>query len=441
MSKSAAAPKNDHSAQRYAKSNEMLARAERVIPLGSQTFSKSRIQFPVPYSPLYLTHGKGGRVWDVDGNEYVDLVSALMPVTLGYCDPDVNAAIAAQLEKGISFSLPTELEIEVAERLQKLIPSAEMVRFGKNGTDATSAAVRLARAFTGRDHILALGYHGWQDWYIGATARNLGVPKAVSELTHKVPFNDLPALSKALESFSGQVAAIILEPVNIEPAPGYLQEAIEAAHRHGALVIFDEVITGFRVHTGGAQAHYGVKPDLSAFGKAMGNGMPVSAVVGRADIMAYMEKIFYSGTFGGEALSLAASKAVIDKMAREPVIKTIWDTGRKLSDGADRIIAAHGLQDTITFTGLPHWRILNFHDRPGARKEAIKTRYLIEMLRSGVLVGSSHNVSYAHTESDVAHVLSGYEIACARIAEDLRDGKLEDRLEVDPIFPVFTVRG
>jgi glutamate-1-semialdehyde 2,1-aminomutase len=185
---------------RYKKSNEMLRRTERVIPLGSQTFSKSRIQFPVPHAPLYLERGKDGRVWDVDGNEYVDLVCGLLAVTLGYGDEDVNTAITKQLEKGISFSLATELEAELAERLVKLVPSAQMVRFGKNGTDATSAAIRLARAFTKRDHVIACGYHGWQDWYIGATTRKLGVPEAVQGLTHKLPFNDIEAVKKAIWS-------------------------------------------------------------------------------------------------------------------------------------------------------------------------------------------------------------------------------------------------
>ena len=164
----------------------MLKRAEKVIPLGSQTFSKSRIQYPQGQAPLFLTHGRGGRVWDVDGNEYVDLVNGLLPIVLGYCDPDVDAAIRAQLDKGIIFSLATELEIELAELLVEIIPSAEMVRFGKNGSDATSACVRIARAATGRDRIAAGGYHGWQDWYIGATTRNKGVPGAVRALDAQV---------------------------------------------------------------------------------------------------------------------------------------------------------------------------------------------------------------------------------------------------------------
>ena len=286
---------------RYKASQQLLEEAEELIPLGSQTFSKSRIQYPEGKSPLFLHNGLGGRVWDVDGNEYVDLVCGLLPVILGYCDPNVDNAIREQLERGITLSLPTTLEIKLAERLVKIIPSAEKVRFGKNGTDATSAAIRLARAYTGRDHVLALGYHGWQDWYIGATSRNKGVPETVSKLTHKLPYNDVAAIKKALDQYPNQIAAIILEPMStVVPLTGYLEELRDITHETGIILIFDEIITGFRFALGGAQEYFNVIPDLSAFGKALGNGMPISAVVGRADIMNEMEEIFFSGTFGGK---------------------------------------------------------------------------------------------------------------------------------------------
>ena len=437
----AKAVKNDHSAERFRRSNEMLARAEKVIPLGSQTFSKSRIQFPAPYAPLFLTHGKGGRVWDVDGNEYVDLVCGLLSVTLGYCDPDVDAAIKKQLDNGISFSLATELETQLAERLVDLIPCAEMVRFGKNGTDATSAAIRLARAFTGREHVIACGYHGWQDWYIGATARNLGVPEGVRELTHKLPYNNIDVIKQAFAAHKEKIAAIILEPASgEEPKKFYLEELRELTRETGTVLIFDEIITGFRWSLGGAQSYYGVTPDLTACGKGMGNGMPISAVLGRADIMQLMEKIFYSGTFGGETLSLAASIAVIDKMKRENVIARLWETGKKLADGVSGLIVKHGLRDHISLSGVDPWKIVVFKDHPKAAKEAIKTRWLIEMLRAGVMIGGSHNICYAHTAEDIAIVTKAYDAALSRIADDLKDGKLAERLETPAIYPVFQVR-
>ncbi len=429
------------SMDRYRRSHALLERAERVIPLGSQTFSKSRTQYPEGAAPLFLSHGRGGRVWDADGHEYVDLVCGLLPVVLGYRDADVDAAIAAQLERGITFSLATELEVEVAERLVEIIPCAESVRFGKNGTDATTAAVRLARAFTGRDRIAATGYHGWQDWYIGATVRDKGVPRAVGELTHRFPYNDLDALKAIFDAHPGEVAAVIMEPMTAaEPRDGYLDEVRELAHGHGALFIFDEIITGFRFALGGAQAHFGVTPDLACFGKGMANGMPLSAVVGRADVMAEMEEIFFSSTFGGETLSLAAAVATIDKMRREPVIETLWKTGAALSERADKEIRKHGLDGVMTVQGLPPWRLLAFRDHPNAEGAAIKTFFIREMLREGVLINSSHNVCYAHGAADIECVSRAYDRTLGRLVEELSRPGFEERLGCPVIRPVFSVR-
>ena len=231
---------------RYKASQELLAEAEKLIPLGSQTLVKAESSIQKASLPYFFITGSV-EGWDIDGNQYVDLVCGLLPVILGYCDPNVDNAIREQLEQGITLSLPTTLEIELAERLVKIIPSAEKVRFGKNGTDATSAAIRLARAYTGRDHVLALGYHGWQDWYIGATSRNKGVPEAVSKLTHKLPYNDIAAINKSLDQYRNQIAAIILEPMStVGPLTGYLETLRDITHETGIILIFDEIITGFR---------------------------------------------------------------------------------------------------------------------------------------------------------------------------------------------------
>jgi len=425
----------------FAQSNDFYRRASRVIPLGSQTFSKARMQYPQDCAPLFLTHGSGGRVWDIDGNEYVDMICGLLPVVLGYRDPDVDTAIRRQLARGISFSLATTLEAELAERLVEIVPCAEMVRFGKNGTDATSACIRLARAYTGRDRVLACGYHGWQDWYIGATTRSKGVPPAVRNLTTLVPYDDLSAVARQFEEGSGDIAAVILEPMNATtPKEGYLAGLRDLAHRHGALLVFDEVITGFRFALGGAQSLFGVTPDLAAFGKGLGNGMPISAVVGRADIMSEMEEVFFSGTFGGEALSLAAAIAVIDKMRNEPVIETLARTGETLAAGARERISRHGLDGVLSIGGHPSWMLLRFADQPTARKEAIRTLFIREMLRNGVLILGSHNICYAHGPNEVAHVLSAYDEALARVAKALGTGDLAGVLGIPPIEPIFRVR-
>lgn len=422
-------------------SHRLLTRAEAVVPLGSQTFSKSRIQLPPGESPLFLTHGEGGRVWDVDGNEYVDMVSGLLPVVLGYRDPNVDCAVRHQLDRGISFSLATELESELAERLIRHVPSAEMVRFGKNGTDATSACIRLARAFTGRDRIALCGYHGWQDWYVGATTRNRGIPTAVSALSHMVAYGDLEAVDQLMSQHPGEFACLIIEPTNVvEPAQGYLEALRDLVRSHGALLIFDEVITGFRWALGGAQAYYGITPDLSAFGKAMANGLPICAVVGRADIMMVMEEIFFSSTFGGETLSLAGAVATVDKLEAEHVPALLWQKGAQLMADARAIATRHGVDDALGLVGSAPWAILSYRDHAGGSAAAVKTLFLREMIAAGVLINASHNVSFAHNRADMAWVLSAWDHAAGVLASELARGALDKRLDNGLIRPVFQVR-
>jgi len=421
---------------RYARSEAALERARRTIPLGAQTFSKSVTQFPLGASPYFAARAKGSRLWDVDGNEYVDFVNALCSVTLGYADPDVNEAVSRQLADGTIFSLSHALEAECAERIVRLVPCAEKVRFGKNGSDATAGAVRIARAATGRDHVLVCGYHGWQDWYIGSTARNLGVPEATRALTHSFPYDDLPALAAALDRLKGQVAAVILEPMNVRfPSPGYLEGVQRLAREAGAVLVFDETITGFRFAKGGAQALFGVTPDLCTLGKGVANGFPLSAVAGRADLMALMEEVFFSFTMGGEALSLAAACATMDKLEREPVVETMAARGTELMAGAAALCARHGLGDAVTVAGHPSWSFLMIGDLE------LKTLFLQEVFARGALTLGTHNMSYAHTEADVAFLLGVYDEVFAGLAAALAEGDVRSRLRCDPLQPLFKVRG
>ena len=270
----------------FQKSESLLARAEQSIPLGTQTFSKSKTQFPFGVSPYFIERGEGSHVFDVDGNEYIDFINALAAITLGYNDPDVNQAVIEQLQQGTIFSLAHPLEMQVAEKIIEMVPGAEKVRFGKNGSDATAGAIRLARAYTGRDHVLVCGYHGWQDWYIGATDRYVGVPGSTRALTHKFEFNNLDSLEIKLKELKNKVAAVILEPMNTTfPKAGFLECVKDLTHQHGAVLIFDEIVTGFRVANGGAQEYFGVVPDLATLGKGLANGFPLSAVTGRTEIM------------------------------------------------------------------------------------------------------------------------------------------------------------
>lgn len=422
-------------------SEEYLARAEKVIPLGSQTFSKSRTQYPYGASPYFITRARGSRCWDLDGNEYVDFVNSLASITLGYSDPDVNAAVTRQLDDGVIFSLPHPIEAEVAELICDMVPCAEMVRFGKNGSDATAGAIRIARAYTGRDRVAVCGYHGWQDWYIGSTARNRGVPQATRDLTHTYAYNDVASLRSLLEAHPGEFAAVILEPMNVtEPAPGFLQEVQSLAHRHGALLVFDETITGFRFANGGAQQLFGVTPDLATFGKGLANGYPVSALAGRRDVMRLMEEIFFSFTFGGEALSLAAAKATLLKLKREPVVSTLARRGESICAGVRKVIEDARVGDMFAVSGHPSWSFLNIRDARGATAFEIKTLFMQELMQRGVLSVGTHNVSYAHTDADVSILLSAYSEILPMIGQVLDQGRLRESLRCKPLVPLFRIR-
>jgi glutamate-1-semialdehyde 2,1-aminomutase len=322
-----------------------------------------------------------------------------------------------------------------------MVPCAESVRFGKNGSDATSGAIRVARAFTGRDHVAVCGYHGWQDWYIGATARNLGVPQATRELTHTFPYNDLAALAKLLESQPRGFAAVILEPMNVaQPAPGYLEGVKELAHRHGALLVFDETITGFRFANGGAQQLFGVTPDLATFGKGLANGFPVSAVAGRRDVMKLMEEVFFSFTFGGETLSLAAARATLRTLQSEPVVQTLAARGTQLMQGLSAIVRDARLDDVFAVSGHPAWNFLNMKDARGANAFEIKTLWMQEMHQRGFLSVGTHNMSYAHSEQDVSALLAAYREVLPFIGHALDAGKLRESLRCEPLVPLFKVR-
>lgn len=426
---------------RYAHSEELLERALRSIPLGSQTFSKSKTQYPVGVSPFFIRRGKGSHVWDVDGNEYIDFVNSLAAITLGYCDPDVDAAVRNQLDDGVTFSLPHPLEIEVAERLVNLVPCAEKVRFGKNGSDATSGAIRIARAFTNRDHVAVCGYHGWQDWYIGTTARNLGVPKATQGFSHTWLYNEIESLDKLFQDYPDQIAAVILEPMNvIEPLPGFLQSVKELAHKHGALLIFDETITGFRYAIGGAQQHFGVTPDLATFGKGLANGYPLSAVAGRADVMRLMEEVFFSFTFGGETLSLAAALATMKKLECEPVIKTLYHQGNKILDKLDSLIKEGNAGDFLSLAGNPTWSFLLIKDVGNYSQWEIKTLLLQEMFARGILTIGTHNMSFSHSDADLEQLFAAYDEVIPLLIRAVRDKKLETILRCEPLKPLFKVR-
>jgi len=393
--------------------------------------------FLLAFHPYSWQGQRGGHVWDVDGNEFIDWPMGIGPILLGHNHESVNKAISNQLTKGISFSLPNAGELELAERLIDWFPYVERVRFGKNGSDATSGAIRAARAYTGRDIILCCGYHGWQDWYIGTTTRNAGVPKSYSDLTVPFIYNDLEALKKLFERYSKSVAAVIMEPMGvIEPEPSYLEGVQQITHANGALLIFDECWTGFRLHLQGAFGKFGVAPDMACFGKALGNGVPISAIVGCADVMDLFEEVFFSFTFGGEMLGIAAANAVLDVLDKEPVLEKTGQIGLQLMNGVQHLVDTYGLSNYIEIIGYPLKTVINFKG-DGANGLLLKSVYQQESITKGILAAGYHAPCLAHDVKDVEKTLKAYEHAFKVIVEGLDDGSLESKLKGRQTQPVF----
>jgi glutamate-1-semialdehyde aminotransferase/spore coat polysaccharide biosynthesis protein SpsF (cytidylyltransferase family) len=422
-------------------SQAWFTRSQRVIPGCSQTFSKGHTQFVQGVAPIFLQRGKGSRAWDVDGNEYIDYIQGLLPNILGYADDEVSRAASAQIAEGHSFSLPHPLEVQLAEKLTELIPCAEMVRFGKNGSDVTAGAVRGARAFTGRERVACCGYHGWQDWYIGSTTRNAGVPAAVCALTQAFRYNDLASLEELLSKYPGEFAAVIMEPMNFErPAPSFLEAVKELAHKHGALLIFDEICSGFRFGLGGAQKLFGVTPDLACFGKAMGNGFPIACVVGRADVMGIFTEIFYSFTFAGEVASMAAALKVLDILENTDALARMEAEGITLQDGVNVMAKEAGLEDRIKCTGWPTWTLIQFMDTDGNECSILRDLFQQEALKRGILIHTTHNISAAHDNRDIRETLEAYAGVMKTLAGWTSDPNPARFLEGTPTRPVFRLR-
>jgi glutamate-1-semialdehyde aminotransferase len=421
-----------------AKSQEYLAAAQRYVPGCSQTFSKAPSQYVQGVSPAFIRRAQGCRVWDVDGNEYIDHVMSLDAIVIGYNDPDVVRAVRAQLEDGTIFSLPHPLEIEVARALTEVVPCAQMARFGKNGSDATSGAIRASRAITGREKVVCCGYHGWQDWYIGTTTRDRGVPRAVRDLTLTFPYNDAAALERLFEQNPGQIACVILEPIGVvEPVDNFLGRVREITRRHGALLVFDEMITGFRFAEGGAQEYFGVTPDFGCFGKAMANGYPVSAIVGPRDLMAIFDEVFFSFTFGGEALSLAAALATIQKIRREPVIDHVWRQGKTLQSEFNAMAQEFGLGSLVQCVGLPPRTVVTFKDASGADSLALRSLFQQEMVRRGMLFLVGFNPTFAHGDAEIDQTLGACRDVLREVKSAVESDSVTQRLGGQMVQAVF----
>ena len=415
-------------------SDKLYHRAQGLIPSVTQTLAKGPGQWVKGIAPKYLVKGNGSHVWDADGNEYIDYMMGVGPLSLGYCYPKVDEAIKKQLEDGITFSMMHPLEVEVAELIRDIIPNAESVRYSKTGADATSAAVRLARAYTGKNKILCCGYHGWHDWYIAVTSRNLGIPEAVQAISFTFNYNDIDSVKASIDN---DVAAIILEPVVFtEPKDNFLQNLSQLCKEKGIVLIFDEMWTGFRMALGGAQEYFGIIPDLATYSKAVANGMPISILTGKKEIMELAdEDIFFYTTFGGEALSLAAAKATIEELADKNVIKFLDDQGRKLKDGYNEIAQKLGMSYTKAI-GY-NWRSMAAFDESGGDPLIQKSIIQQEMIKRGILWQGFHNMSFSHSDADIDYTLQALEQSLTVLKNAFENNKLKETLLGEPVKPVF----
>ncbi|APY90738.1 glutamate-1-semialdehyde 2,1-aminomutase [Streptomyces alfalfae] len=417
-----------------------------MVPGGAHTYAKGEDQYPEDLAPV-ISHGRGAHVWDVDGNRYLEYGSGLRSVSLGHAHPRVTEAVRRELGRGGNFVRPSIVEVDAAERFLATVPTAEMVKFAKNGSDATTAAVRLARAVTGRPRVALCGDHPFfsvDDWFIGTTPMSAGIPAATTDLTVSFPYGDLAATEELLTRHKGEVACLLLEPAtHTEPPPGYLAGLRELADLHGCLLVFDEMITGLRWSEAGAQGLYGVVPDLSTFGKALGNGFAVSALAGRREVMergglrhSHDRVFLLSTTHGAETHSLAAAMAVLDTYVEEGVTARLHALGERLAAGVRDVAAGMGVGDHLVVRGRASnlvFATLDEHHRPS---QEYRTLFLRRLIAGGVLA-PSFVVSSALTEADIDRTVEVVAQACAVYRKALDAADPTPWLGGRPVKPVF----
>lgn len=422
------------------------SRLHRVIPGGAHTYSRGDDQFPVN-APAILSHGKGCYVWDSDGKRYLDYGMALRAVTVGYDYEPISAAAIEAIHKGNNLTRASMLELAAAEKLVEIIPSADMVKFGKNGSTVTTAAVKLARAYTGREYVAVCSDHPfftYDDWFIGTTPIQRGIPDPHKQLTLTFPYNSLPGLEELFARHPSKVAAVIMEPVtSLPPESGYLEGVRELCTQHGAVFILDEMITGFRWSLGGAQQYFGVQPDLCTFGKGMANGFSVSALAGKREIMELgaiqspgAERVFLmSTTHGAEMASLGAFLKTVEVYQEMGVVDHLWDYGNKLITELNRLSVEMGLQGHFQVEGYACSPVYTWRDAAGQVSLPLRTLFLQEMVRGGVLMPYIA-LSRAHGAEELELTLSAARSAFTVCSRALSDG-IERHLEGPAIKPVF----
>lgn len=426
-------------------SRELTERATDLIPDAAQTGSKGPDKFVQGVSPTHIERGEGSHVWDADGNEYIECNAALGPILLGHSYPAVTEAVRKQVEEGTMFTMDHPLHVEVADLLTEVVPCAEMVRFAKSGNDVTTLAAKVARAHTGRDVIATQGYHGWPDVWMCETPFTAGIPDGVGEHTESFKYNDLERVEEIFDEHDGDVAAIVTTPVNLaEPEDDFLEGLREIADREGALLVFDEVLTGFRFALGGAQEYFGVTPDLACFAKGMANGYSIAALAGGREYMGTIadDDFFYSMTYAGDAVPLAAAKACITVQQEEPVHEHIFRQGERLRDGYNEIAREVGVDDLTGARGYAPRFMVGFEDEnrtvSGADAEfsvgqLAKSLFMQGAHKRGVLFTGGHIPTYSHTDEDVETMLSVYRECLEVLAAAREAGDVAARLEGEPV--------
>lgn len=429
----------------FDKSDNLRAKAHSLIPGGCHTYAKGDDQYPV-LSPGFIVRGEGCHVWDIDGNEFIEYGMGLRAVTLGHAYPPVVAAASRQMQLGNNYTRPSALEVECAEALVDLIDGAEMVKFAKNGSDVTTAAVRLARAYTGRDLVAICAdqpFFSVDDWFIGTTAMDAGIPKTISKLTVSFRFNDIDSVKVLFRQYPNQIACIVMEAATAaEPAEGFLAELRRLCSEQGTLLILDEMITGFRWHLQGAQKYYGIDPDLSTFGKALGNGFSIAALAGKREIMERgglthkRERVFLlSTTQGAESHSLAASLATMKVYREEKVVERLWANGEKLRQGIGKVIEELRLQNHFQVLGKPCNLVYATRDADGNPSQPFRTLFLQETIKQGLLMPSLV-VSFSHGEKELERTIQGIGEALVVYRKALEDG-IDKYLVGRSVQPVF----
>ena len=430
-----------HSVKR---SLETYARACQIIPGGTQLISRRPYQLALGISPIYADHAKGSHLWDVDGNEYIDWISGIWAIILGYRDEVVDQAVKERIEKGLNYSISSEVEVELAEEMIRTFPSAEMVRYAKGGGDACAVAIRIARGTSGKDKVLLCGYHGWHDWYIAANLLDdgtldehlfpgidpTGVPKALRGTALPFRYGDLDMLEGLLKANQGEVACIMMEPMRSErPPAGFLEGVRALADRYEVFLVFDEVSCGFRCAIGGAQEYLGVTPDMSVFAKALSNGYAMGAVVGKREAMEPASRMFISSTYWHDTIGIVAALTTIRELRRRNAIPRFFEIGRALREGVDEAAKQTGL--AAQSRGLECYPKIQFNIEDPLLARKVATLYIQEMSKRGILCMTSFAVNWAHSEEDIARTVGALKEVFGVVQGALEAGRIDDVLECD----------